>query len=476
MRLRLHERPRHRRPATPSNRASPGDLEPICAWALPPALFNFTEPRKHGNTEARFTDHQNTLSPIFKLLLFAHFPPWTTDVQPPLLRFSSRKLMKEHSTHSQKHPVSEDISEFQNVSVSAFSNGDAPTANHAAYASSAFWIALESVPGGHALPTIWQQHLQQDFGTFKILFLRSRPDIPSASVPCPWSCGCSHKVLPRDNGTLAGICQCNPQKCGEYTVLPEEMIPWELDWSKIPRVLCRAFDLQPKIVKLGLYNTLQIGFWGRDEIPAILTLASNPVEFLNIVAVLVTRFARPIILFAPTNRNIGASAKELLGNIGAAFFSLDAHLILEQKHHAASGEDKRPNDPDFSISEFQLSAFPPPSTLFSEIAPLLPDPSDEDLARRVCIVMDTLDSESRRKKPSLLTIFRLYCVQEMTVAQIAHKCNCSKATVSNRLSLLQSKTGVPHAKLRRVSAYFTRFQQDMASARDDYSKHKNQFR
>src|SRR5205085_5178779 len=107
-------------------------------------------------------------------------------------------------------------------------------------------------------------------------------------------------------------------------------------------------------------------------------------------------------------------------------------------------------------------------TLFSDIAPLLADPSDEDLARRVCIALDTPDSESRRKKPSLLTIFRLYCVQEMTVAQIAHKCSCSKATISNRLSLLQSKTGVPHARLRRVSAHFTKFQRDMVAARQDY--------
>jgi len=76
------------------------------------------------------------------------------------------------------------------------------------------------------------------------------------------------------------------------------------------------------------------------------------------------------------------------------------------------------------------------------------------------MVIDTLDSENRRKKPSLLTIFRLYCAQEMTVAQIAQKCRCSKATVSNRLSLLKSRIGVAPARLRRVSGYFTKFQED----------------
>src|SRR2546422_8366394 len=46
-------------------------------------------------------------------------------------------------------------------------------------------------------------------------------------VPCPWNCGCSHKVVPQRNGILHGICQCKVQACDTYTVLPDEMIPLE---------------------------------------------------------------------------------------------------------------------------------------------------------------------------------------------------------------------------------------------------------
>src|SRR5205814_5225202 len=109
---------------------------------------------------------------------------------------------------------------------------------------------------------------------------------------------------------------------------PCERVTWELDWPKISQVLCRAFSLQPKIVKLGLYNTLQIGSWSSDAVPAVLSLATNSVEFLNIVAVLVARFGRPFILFAPTAKHLGLAAKELLTNLGSAFFPLDAHLAL----------------------------------------------------------------------------------------------------------------------------------------------------
>src|SRR5882724_5843933 len=110
--------------------------------------------------------------------------------------------------------------------------------------STSFWLSLEAVPGGTALPTIWKRHLGADFETFASLFLKARPDDPAEFVPCPWNCGCSHKVVPQGNGTLHGICQCNPQNCGTYTVLPDETIPLELDWSKLTHILSRAFSVQ----------------------------------------------------------------------------------------------------------------------------------------------------------------------------------------------------------------------------------------
>ena len=58
----------------------------------------------------------------------------------------------------------------------------------------------------------------------------------------------------------------------------------------------------------------------------------------------------------------------------------------------------------------------------------------------------------------------------MTVEKIARKCKCSKATVSNRLKLLESKTGAPASRLRRISSYFTKLQDDLDSARRDYFK------
>ena len=330
--------------------------------------------------------------------------------------------------------------------------------NDTAPLPSTFWSALESIPAGSALHTFWSRHLGPDLQTFQHLFLRPAAGPPADAVPCPWNCGCLHKVIRFNSDTLHGICQCNPQRCQTYTVVPEERVTWELDWPKLSRSLCQAVQFQHKIVKLGFYNTLQIGVFPGSagvpagDVPAILTLAFNSVEFLNILAVLVARFGRPFILLAPSAKPLGPGAKDLLRTTGSVFVPLDAHLAFDSQSR--------------QLSTFNFQ----PSTFFSDLAAVIADPSDEELARRVCSIIDVLDSESRRKSPSLLTIFRLYCVQEMTVEQIARKCKCSKATVSNRLNLLESKTGVPAARLRHISSYFNKFQEDLDSARHDYLK------
>jgi hypothetical protein len=351
--------------------------------------------------------------------------------------------------------------------------------------STRFWSALETVPGGTAPYIIWKHHLESDgqsgsdLETFTSLFLRAKPGEPAQFVPCPWKCGCYHKVVPRDNGTLAGFCQCAWSNCGEYTVLPCERVTWELDWPKISQVLCRAFGLQPKIVKLGLYNTLQIGAWqahrsASDEgcVPAVLTLATNPVEFLNIVAVLVARFARPFILFAPTAKSVGLAAEELLSNLGSSFFPLDSHLALAPAP-APSPRGEGRGEGELSgqgpTDSLQLSTLDPrPSTLFKDLAPLLPDPTDEELARRVFMLLQQPDESTRRQPPTLYTVFHYYCVKELTIPQIARKCRCSIGTVANRLKSLQDKTGFPPEQLRRIAPTFTKFESDYRQATRNY--------
>ena len=320
-----------------------------------------------------------------------------------------------------------------------------------------FWTALEGVSGGTALPTMWRRHLKAyaDFEPFSSLFLRSRPEAVADFVPCPWKCGCSHKVVPRSNGTLAGICQCSTPHCGEYTVLPEERIPWDLDWTKLGRDLCRAFGLEFKIAKLGLFNTLQIGSWSKDAVPAIFFIPTSDGEFLHAVTMLVARLGRSFILFAPTNRHYGTSAKELLSNLGAAFFPLDAHVGFNGQSKQLAALNGRTG-----------------AELFAAVVPHIQEVPDTDLRSRVCLALEEADSGSRRKNPSLGAVFRLYFVQELPVAKVARKCRCSVGTIMNRLKLLEQKTGATPEQLRRLAPYFDEFYGSLASAKEDYVRQK----
>src|SRR5712691_6023722 len=73
---------------------------------------------------------------------------------------------------------------------------------------------------------------------------------------------------------------------------------------------------------------------------------------------------------------------------------------------------------------------------------------DQELAGRLFQLLNHLDAPSRRKHPATLTVLRLYCMQNLSVRQIALKCHCSVGTVSNRLKIIKQQTGSNPARLR----------------------------
>jgi hypothetical protein len=89
----------------------------------------------------------------------------------------------------------------------------------------------------------------------------------------------------------------------------------------------------------------------------------------------------------------------------------------------------------------------------------------EDVARQAFELVKKLDEAHTTRRPSLLTVFRLYCVNEMSAERIAQHCACSKATVINRLRVLAEKTGVSPERLRRYSAQFEKMEEDLTDWR-----------
>ena len=295
----------------------------------------------------------------------------------------------------------------------------------------------------------WKEALGSNYEDFKTAFLRSVPDRPVKFFPCPSLCGCSHEVVRRDDGRLLAECRCKPGRCDSFSVTREDITPWELNWSKLGRGLCTALGLTPKTARLGLYNTQQIGCWSADAVPVVLSIQAHHREFLHSVSALVGRVGKPFILFAPTSRNLGSSARELLDTAGAVFLPLDVYLVFKEDGTL---------EPAKAVGE-----------LLDQVVPALREPEAEDDARRALGLIERMESECPMNAPSVSTVVRLYCVEELTIAQIARRCRCSIGTVAGRLKLIRAKTGMDPKNLRRVSDHLSQIQADVAAAKAEYA-------
>jgi len=57
-------------------------------------------------------------------------------------------------------------------------------------------------------------------------------------------------------------------------------------------------------------------------------------------------------------------------------------------------------------------------------------------------LMEKLESGRGLRAPWIAKVFRLYCVEGMSAAQVARECRCWKASVTRRLKLIWRKTGI----------------------------------
>src|SRR6185369_12977774 len=64
-----------------------------------------------------------------------------------------------------------------------------------------------------------------------------------------------------------------------------------------------------------------------------------------------------------------------------------------------------------------------------------------DVARSAFALLQKLELDAPLKAPSVLTVFRLYCVDGFSTDRVARKCRCGKATVIRRLRFIEARTG-----------------------------------
>ena len=209
--------------------------------------------------------------------------------------------------------------------------------------------------------------------------------------------------------------------------------------------MCQAFGLNSKPADLALPNTRQLGSWSADAVPVVLTIQTDRHVFRHILAELALRLQSRFILFAPSANYLDVAGRELLAHAHAAFFAMASNARLD--------------------SNGVLHSLKSPGELFSQFAPQPNDSSTEDTTRKAFALVKALDVPKRIKQPSPGAVFSFYCIDGMSVAEIARKCRCSRGTVLNRLELIRRKTGADPVRVRRLSAQFEGFDERTPDSR-----------
>jgi hypothetical protein len=302
------------------------------------------------------------------------------------------------------------------------------------------WKAIESVPGLIAVSRVWRNLLGAEFASARP-FLCPSPDLP-ATVPC-CRCCCAHRLVSRGADRFTAVCQCSSFHCADIALHRDDVVLLEFDWIRLGRAVMRALDCTPREAGLGIDSTRQFGAFG-DGLPILFTIQHDPTALLAAAKHIVARLPGPFALLVPTAGFVDAAVLAVLHSRNAAVFPLSSFIAVGE--HGRLRATRRAGD------------------LFNRLVPA-PAPSDLDVAGTAYALISRLESGQPPKPPTVLSVFMMYCSENLTADQIARRCRCSKGTVVNRLKTIRQVTGMVPEELRRFSSQFERMRASVSDSR-----------
>ena len=298
---------------------------------------------------------------------------------------------------------------------------------------SKLWQGLEEMLGPAGVPAAWQSWMGPEFGVFRSAFLQ-RSARPAKSVPCPRDCGCAHRVVEHPDGSLVGVCDCDPWNCDDIPLQAEDVVILQLNPAKLGGAIAKAFSCERRLADFGLPNTWQVAAYSADAVPVILTIQNEEVSFRRVVAELTARLRKQFFLFAPTNRFMAGPSSELLQNVQAVFFDLESHFTL-----LPSG-----------ILQAHLSG----GDLFSRHLPANEAAVRKTDALRVFGILTKLRSEPGHRKAPLATVFELTVLEQLSQKEAAKRCRprCAPSLICSRVKTLEARFEMSIEQLRNLAS------------------------
>lgn len=305
-----------------------------------------------------------------------------------------------------------------------------------------FWNTIEGLPTLATVIGQWQLSLGAEFELCKNAFMQ-KSDTEATWVPCP-ECGHALEVV-KYNGEITGVSDDEDHSCWEVDLSPEELEVWAWSWPKAGRTLAKAFGCAAKLMDLEMVNTWQVAEIGGSRLPIILTIQLSREDFQSAVLELVVRNREGFVLLSPTGLFYDARIQELLSHGKAGFFDLASTVTLQPNgvlHTRKTGGE-----------------------LFSRYLPEEKEPASEKEAAGVFALMKTLDASDQRRKAPTSMVFRLYCQEGLSRAEVAKRCGCVEALVTLRLKEIEAKLGRKPTELRQISGHLQQIEDTLSDPR-----------
>jgi len=308
-----------------------------------------------------------------------------------------------------------------------------------------FWELLERAPVS-AARCGWDQRFGTNFERVAAAALR-RTERQARRVPCPDGCCDGHRVVPVRYGGcgFVGVCDEDEPSCEDLTLTHDQVMIWEMDYQRLGRAVARALGCDARDVEMGSPRVRQIGTFSGAGLPVVMALEGGAMEFRQTVTDIFLRLREHFILLAPSGRFMDVTCHGMLKAAKAGFYDLDSLLALE--------------------ADGRLRSLRHAPELFSAHLPEREEPATDDEARQLFALLKELDAANTVRKAPVSQVFRLYCLEGLSRAEVAKRCGCVESLVTLRLHEIERKLGRKPAALRELSPEFERIEESLSEPR-----------
>jgi hypothetical protein len=210
------------------------------------------------------------------------------------------------------------------------------------------WRALEALPGLAAERLEWCRLVGDEWPIVGPLFRQTGALVDRVWCPSPGGPDCPRRVIQQDDDRIVAVCGDQPRNCDTLSLSMDDIAVLELDVRRLAAALAQPLGLsrdprwvqEPDVLQLGMHEVAAgLG------VPILLLWARTPDQADRAIAGLVHSVAGPFALTTPTDRFVGAQAREKIKLAGGIQVPLD-DVVGVDHHNRLVGQ--RPPDAVFA--------------------------------------------------------------------------------------------------------------------------------